>query len=190
MYPAYYVLSRKTISRKLQFVLFAVSVVLGRIDILIQLMDYFTKGAILLGYDVYLEEQYSKNVLMEQGVLGIGYYIAVILCLVIIYYSRLITRKEGIFTYIYNLYLIGVMIKYIFIGSSLVQRLNWYFCGFDFIVAALLLYSLKTNGYKKGYSVLLGLLALTLVGTLYRMFDNTSAFYFIWQIDDYLRYSR
>ena len=59
-----------------------------------------------------------------------------------------------------------------------------YFYGFSFIVSSYSLYYLTSN--KTGIAKLLYVVHIMLfVGYMYRMFDNDSAFYFIWQSDLY-----
>ena len=72
------------------------------------------------------------------------------------------------------------MLKYAFISSPLIQRVNYYFYGFEFIVMAYLLYVLHENN-RKAYKALIAVLSIAFIGTLYRMFDNDSAFFFIGQ---------
>ena len=189
IYPAYLIISLKTPARTVQYLLLFSAVLLGRMDILNRLMDYISQGALMLGYEHYLEDHYADKMLRETESLGVGYYVYLTISFFVVYYSVLLTKRGKMLTFIYNLYLIGIILKYMFLWSSLIQRVNYYFLGFDFIIIAFLLYFLRSEGKRKGFIVLICLLAFMLVGKLYRLFDNSSAYYFIWKIDDYVRYS-
>lgn len=189
MYPAYLLLSKDILSRKKQYILLAVAIVLGNIGIIKDLMDYIEQGAILLGYGGYFDYRYADKLLAENQSVGVGYYIALVISVFIIYHSKKIAQQGPVFSFIYNLYFIGILLKHAFIFSQLIQRVNYYFLSFDLIIEAVLLWILYKKADIKGYYLMIVLLLLTLVGTLYRMFENDSAFFFIWQVKDYLKYT-
>ena len=167
-------------SKKIQYILFIAAIILGNLNIVTELMDKLEMVATYLGYDYYFEDQYSEKFLKESGVNGIGYYVNLLLPALTIYYSPLLKKEIPKITKLYNIYFIGVMLKYAFINSPLIQRVNYYFYGFEFIIMAFLLYVLHRYN-RQAFRVVVATLSLVFVGTLYRMFDNDSAFFFIGQ---------
>lgn len=171
-------------SKKIQYILFIAAIILGNLNIVTELMDKLEVVATYLGYDYYFEGQYSEKFLKESGVNGIGYYVNLLLPTLTIYYSSLLKKEIPKITKLYNIYFIGVMLKYAFINSPLIQRVNYYFYGFEFIIMAFLLYVLHRYN-RQAFRVVVATLSLVFVGTLYRMFDNDSAFFFVGQEDLY-----
>lgn len=167
---------------KLQMFLLVLSLCLMRFDIILYLVDYIERGAILLGYDSFFEKRYADRVLREHISLGIGFYINLFIDIICIIFSTEVKHwfRHRFIVYIYNLYFVGTLLFYIFINSAIIGRLNYYFYGFRFLFAAYVLYYLF---YKRRefFYILLALFFLTYVAVLYRAESNTAMYLFNWQ---------
>lgn len=167
-------------SKKVQFILFVLAIIAGNLNIVSEIMDKLQSFAIMFGYDNYFDDRYLEKFMKKDSGNGVGYYVLLLLPTITIYFSDILKKQIPSINRIYNLYFIGVMLKYAFISSPLIQRVNYYFYGFEFIVMAYLLYVLHENN-RKAYKALIAVLSIAFIGTLYRMFDNDSAFFFIGQ---------
>lgn len=151
------------------------SVILGLEDY----MQYFE----ILGYDQYFSNKEFSDLLIRKSARnGIGYYIILLIDILLIAYSNKVKSfsQSSFLKSSYKLYYIGVIIHYLFIYSSILHRLNYYFYGFQFIIMAYTLsYFRKSN--RQVFWYLVGILILGFLGYLYRMHDNTAAYYFFWQ---------
>ena len=85
------------------------------------------------------------------------------------------------------MYFAGALLKYAFLTTHVIQRVNYYFYGFDFIVGAIVMYHLYKQKKFTPLYLLFAIYALLFVGQLSKMFTNASAYYTIFQIDDYHR---
>lgn len=135
----------------------------------------------ITNYRYYLSDDYS-DLLFNESRIGVGFFINLAIEFFIIsssnktkaYYNR------PVFDIMYTLFFVGVLWKYIFWGSQLLQRINYYFYGFEFIIAAFTLsYFSKRN--KSHFILLSVLILLVFVATMYRMDENTARYYFYWQ---------
>ena len=167
-------------SKKVQFILFVLAIIAGNLNIVSEIMDKLQAFATMFGYDNYFDDRYLEKFMKKDSGNGVGYYVLLLLPTITIYFSDILKKQIPSINRIYNLYFIGVMLKYAFISSPLIQRVNYYFYGFEFIVMAYLLYVLHENN-RKAYKALIAVLSIAFIGTLYRMFDNDSAFFFIGQ---------
>lgn len=167
-------------SKKVQYVLFVLAIIAGNLNIVSEMMDRLETFATMFGYENYFEDRYLEKFIKKDSGNGVGYYVLLLLPVITIYYSDILKKHIPSISKIYNLYFIGVILKYAFINSPLIQRVNYYFYGFEFIVMAYLLYVLHENN-RKVYRFFVLVLSIAFIGTLYRMFDNDSAFYFIGQ---------
>ncbi len=175
---------------KIQYILLAVAIIVGKLpQIEAWLMSWEGNYGFLdeymkeTGYENYFEYGDNENIFQNKETGGVGYYVNMVRNIVIILFSantKQYNSKDRIVTYMYNLTFIGILMHYLFITSQLMARVNYYFYGFAYIFGAYTLHYLY-NKNKKMFWVLLGLYLLTVVGTMYRMYDNTSAFYFFWQ---------
>ena len=171
-------------NEKLQIGLLLVAIVIGEMGFVQNYLGQLETYASLLGYEDYFQDRYSEKMYKEIARRGIGYYVLLITNFILIWHSSKYKEyfKSKYVYYIYNLYFIGVLMKYAFAGSHLLQRINYYFYGFEFIVAAFaLLYARKSN--KKMYWMLSAMYVLTFAAIMFRMEDNTALFRFFWQIE-------
>lgn len=168
---------------KLQYLCLAIALLMmytGYVQNFIKQMESVLS---LTGYDVYTQGEYSKYMISSTNIsLGMGFFITLIQNVLIIYQSNNAKKwlNNAYFTIIYNLFFLGVLIKYVFISSQLVNRINYYFLGFDYLVGAYVLYYLYRKKRNLFY-VLLALYILTFVAILYRMNENTALYIFNFQ---------
>lgn len=179
---------------KLQMVMMCIAIVLGELPNMenwimstednFGFLDEFMEET---GYDDYYELELGEKMFLKGGTFGIGYYVNLMLNALIVWYSSKVkqfNRQNKVITYMYNFAFLGVVFHYLFISSHIISRLNYYFYGFVYIIGAYTLHYLYHNN-RKMFWVMLALYVLVFVGTLHRMYDNTSAFYFFWQEDLY-----
>lgn len=173
-------------SRLIQYALLAGSIALGKSSFFLSILGQLEQVTVLTGYDVYMSDgYYSDYVFSTDSSIGVGYIILLLIPIFIIAHSDYLKKKNPSVRFIYNLFFFGLLLRHSFEGSMLVQRLNYYFYGFEFIVAAFLLYQFKIDHRKRSLTILVFLYCLVFLATLYRMFENSSAFFFIWQQDEY-----
>lgn len=183
LYPRIRMNGTRILPIKYQYILFIIAFILGRIAIIQNLMSYVEIGAEYLGYDAYFDNFREEKWFKELNY-GIGYYINILLILIIFRYSYLFVKSKIVSTF-YNFFFIGVLLKYAFLSSSVIQRVNYYFYGFDYIVGAIILYLLHKYRKMSAIYILTSIYILIFIGVLSKMYDNDSAFYFIWQANDY-----
>lgn len=174
---------------KVQYVLLAIAIFLGQTEFINNVMDYIEPAAVVLGYDYYMNDKYVTMLQRESIHYGIGYFINILIPIVIIFNSDILKKEMPSAIKFYNLYFIGLMIRFALFGSPLIQRVNYYLYGFDYIVGAYVLYLLWNKQKKISFNILLASYVLIFFATLYRMFENDSAFYFNWQIDEYMLFT-
>lgn len=122
-----------------QLVLFGISIVIMNMEFIQRIFDSMSLVMVALGYDAYMDSEYAEfNKKMKLGYA----LIAVVMCQLIV---MLNSRKMKAFyesrmvNIMYDMYFFGTCIRFAFMRMHLIQRLNWYFVGFEFIVAALTL---------------------------------------------------
>ena len=168
-----------------QFVLLFISLIVGQSP-LVQSLDNYIDLLEYIGYEDYLEEEFSDLIVNSSTRRGLGFYILLLIDILIIASSNKVKSscKSDFLTRAYDLYFVGAIAHYALLSNSLLQRVNYYFYGFNFIVMAYTLFVMnKAN--KKLYYTILAVLALYFIGHLYRMYDNTAAYYFFWQQELY-----
>lgn len=170
---------------KLQLCFFAGAIILGQIDIISGYLHVFDYIMMLNStYEGYME--YDTE-LHKEIKIGLGFLITIVTNVIIILKSNETkqTLKSNTLIYIYNLYYIGVLIKYAFMQSHLIQRFNIYFYGFDYIMGAYTLYYLYHKKENKEFLLLTSTYILTFVAFMSKMFENTIAFRFFWERQDF-----
>lgn len=179
IYPLYLFTSSYFDRRWIQYVIVLISIVLMNLNYIQEFVSSMDKLLMLMGY----YDKYIMDDRMDREVtLGIGFVIELAIACTIIYFSPKIkehyTRLPV--NIMYDMFIVGLAIKYSFIGSMMIQRMNVYFVGFTFILAGLeLAYMFKFK--RKGGIVLLGLYCFLGFATLYRMFENSALFIFNFQ---------
>lgn len=134
-------------------------------------------------YDHYLERADLEDMVEKKVSKGIGFYGILITDLILVAYSNKVKKYflyDSYYNRIYNLFFIGVLIRYAFLTSLLIQRVNYYFYFFRFIIAAYTLLYAK-NHNKFIFIALVLLILLYFIGTLSSMEINTSLYKFFWQ---------
>ena len=167
---------------KIQLILLSISLLVMFSGFVSNLVGHFEQVLIASNYGVYLEDRYSHEIFSSKLEIGLGFYITLFLNVLIIIYSKKFKAflKSDYLTIIYNLFFVGILIKYAFINSHLISRINYYFYGFDFIVGG---YFLAFLFYKKSNILYVAMLiyVLTFVAFMYKMSDNTALFIFNFQ---------
>ena len=133
--------------------------------------------------DTNIANETYANLLYKETEWGIGAFVILFINIFLIFWSNKIKGyyNSKFLTYSYNLFFIGVLWTYVFNNSSIFSRINYYFIGFQYIIAAYtLMYLIRTK--KKQASIIMIILYLLLfVGYMYKMETNTTMFLFNWQ---------
>lgn len=179
---------------KLQYALLFVAIVIGKLPQMetwmmlmegnLGLLDGFMEET---KYDAYFEYKDGEYLYNASGNGGVGYFVELVKNIILIRFcnaTKEFNKGNKVVTYMYNLTYIGIFLHYAFIASMVMDRINYFFYGFNYIFGAYTLHYLFNNN-KKMFWVLLSMYILTIIGILYRMYDNSSAFYFFWQSDLY-----
>lgn len=170
---------------KIQFLAFIVAFIVGNIGFVQQVIGQFDVLLSYLQYDHYLERTDLEDLIEKEVSRGIGFYGILCTDIILVAYSNKVKKYfnyNPYFKRIYNLYFIGILIRYAFLTSMMIQRVNNYFYYFKFIIAAhTLLYAKRNNKFI--FIVLIFLYLLFFVGTLSSMENNKSLYKFFWQAD-------
>ena len=182
VYPLYLIRPVFFDKKIVQYILLVVSLVLMGFDYVQEFISQMDSIMAILGYD----EKYRLDDRMDmEKSIGLGFLIELsIVCIIIFYSSKIKEYYTKLpVNIMYDLFLIGILIKYSFIGSMLIQRMNAYFIGYTFILAAMVLRYVKRNHINKGWYLLFGLYCLLAFAVLYRMNENSGMFIFDFQKD-------
>lgn len=188
LYPFFLMKKDWFTSIKWQILLLIISIGIMNLNLTSSLISKIESLFALTSYNYYLSDDYSELFFNESRI-GIGVYINATIEFFLIANSNKVKRyySKTIFPIIYTLFFIGVLWKYVFWGSQLLQRINFYFYGFEFIIVAFsLTYFYKNN--KLSFLLLSFLTLLVFIATMYRMDENTAQYYFYWQQNSYHSY--
>lgn len=179
IYPIYLFRSSFFNKRFIQYILLAGALVMMNLNFIQEFIAYFDKLIVLLGYG----DKYLMDDRMDMEVsLGVGFLVELCIALTIIFFSPKIKQyyNSSLLNISYDLFFVGLLIKYSFIGSMLIQRMNLFFFGFTFIVAAFTMEHLfKTRKLMR--HVFLCLYLLFFLGVMMGMKDNTALYVFNFQ---------
>ena len=186
VYPLYLLRPVYFKNRLFQYLLLAGSLVLMNLNYIQVFISQMDSIMALLGYD----DHYAMDDRMDQEVtIGLGFVVELAIVLIIILYGHKVkdyySNTKLPINIMYDLFIIGVILKYSFIGSLFIQRMNTYFIGYTFILAATTLSYMKRFYIKMGRYMLLGLYFLLAFALLYRMVENSAMFIFNFQDDLY-----
>lgn len=191
MYPLFYYKKEWFKNIKLQLITLVASLVVMQFDIVGENIDMMLRVLELAEYDQYSTGFYLENqVLGEKMAWGVG-AIVILLTDVLIICSSNIVKKEVNWEYltiIYDLLFVGIIVHYAFQGSPIIQRMFTYFTMFKFVFFSYVLYVFSVKLKKtllKATCVML--VCLSFIGTLYQMLENNSAYYTVWQKEDFYR---
>lgn len=174
------------INPKLQFVILILAFLVGESGLLAQYVYLFDEilsiDALADSYGAYLG--YEEKLYSEVNK-GLGYYIILFTDIILVLNSNKIKKIAGsVFcVVIYNFYFIGTILRHAFIDSHMIQRVNYYFYGFQFIFAAYALYSFYQRKSLKQFYILISLYVLTFIANMQNMEGNTALFRFFWEKD-------
>ena len=179
IYPIYLIRPSFFNKRAIQFVLLGGALVMMNLNFIQEFIAYFDKLIVLLGYG----DKYLMDDRMDMEVsIGLGFLVELCIALTIILFSPKVKQyyNSPLINISYDLFFIGLLIKYSFIGSMLIQRMNLFFLGYTFIVAAFTMaYLFKTKKLMRYAFLLLYLLFFT--GVMMSMKDNTALYVFNFQ---------
>ncbi len=182
-YPIFFKKNEWFTNRLVEFGLLAFSLVLMKIDIVQTIMQNVDTVMQMSRYDSYTQEDMA-NVMHKEVTIGAGFLITLALTVLLIFYSNKTKdfAKSGYYNIIYDLFIIGVTLKYFLLNSMVFSRINYYFINLLFIVAAYTLRYAHQHNKLLFYSIV-GLIVLTFIAVVTAGDDNTATFIFFWQDD-------
>lgn len=182
----YPILSRKQnwfSNRVFQFALVATAFALMRINVIQDVIARIDVLASLLGYESYLTDDRMD----QEKSLGLGFLLGLIISLIAICQSNDMKKyyNDKYFDLVYSIFIIGLVLKYIFINSMMLMRVvNIFYYSFV-IVYAYMLYYFKEKK-KRLFYIACSLLLLLLLSPVISDIKSSNSFVFIWQ-DDWCR---
>lgn len=186
IYPILCVKEDWTGSVKIQLICLVIAFLLSEIRLIQNVLGYVEDLAIVMGYEKYFETKNEETYkLIENTELskGLGFYILFALDIVLVGFSNKYKKyfNNRFLLYIYNLYFIGSLIHYPFLTTQLIARLNMYFYGLKYIIAAYCMVYVKRKNFVI-FFLLIMLYILTFIATLSKMDINDSMYKFYWQM--------
>lgn len=184
MYPVIRYLPRDWFrSVTLQLCLLGVSLVIMKVNIIQSLFGRIDTLLQLAGYEIYAQSNQAENVETEVSI-GIGFVITLLMIVLMILYSKRLKEHfdSPLLTAYYNMFFIGVLLKYIFISSNLFGRINYFFINVMFIVLAALLHYAHREDRRLFYALFV-LSVLSFFAVILKGSENTADFVFFFQTD-------
>lgn len=144
----------------------------------------------ILGYHGYVGmviEGNSEFLEASRGI-GLGFFVILLLNIIIITYSDRVKRyyNNRQYNIMYDLYFFGVIYMYLTNGSIALQRINYYFYNFNFIIGAFTLYYLikqKTMKHTLSYLAMLVLYILLFSAiVIFRGAESCAIYNTFWSI--------
>lgn len=160
----------------LQLGLFLGSLVLMNIDIVQDVFNTISNVTALMGYSDYESSSFAE--FDDEMKIGLGFIVILMIDLFLILLGNGMKKyyKSRSVNIMYDLFFLGVILRYGFLRMFLIQRLNYYFYSFEFIIAALSLYYLfKNRKYLMYYSILFLYVAL-FMGKMMQAKDTYAAY--------------
>lgn len=184
MYPAIRYLPRDWCrSIVLQLALLGGALVLMKINVVQRLFAQLDTFLLISGYDVYAQSNQAENVDAEVSI-GVGFVLNLFLIVVVILYSKRMKDyfNSALLSAFYNFFLIGVVLKYVFLSSNVFGRINYFFINLEFIVlAAMLCYAHRND--RRLFWCLVGLSALNFLAIVIKGGENSADYIFFFQDD-------
>lgn len=170
---------------RVEFGVLVFSLIMMKVDIVQNLWKNFDTVIQMTKYDDYLQQDHANQIHTDVK-LGLGFLITLVWITLIIAYSKKTKEyvKSTYFNIAYDLFMIGVALKYILINSMMLTRVNYYFINFLFIVTAYTLHYAHKNN-KPLFYALIGLVTFIFFATVLNGEDNTALYVFFWQKDLY-----
>lgn len=167
----------------LQIGMLAASLVVMKVNVVQSLFARMDSLLVMVGYDAYLRAGSADNIESEVSI-GVGFIITLAIAMLVVVSSRKVKDyyQSPLLTMFYNLFFVGLLLKYIFISSNFFSRINYYFINLTFIVvAATLQYAHRQD--RRLYYVLLGLSVLSFLAVILKGHENTADYIFFFQTD-------
>lgn len=155
MLPLVYMWCKQVFSKIwIQLIFVGIGLAIMNIDNVQEIFEALSFAMTLLGYDDYMSTSFA--LFDEETKLGLGFMVILAANLVLIFFSNKMKRfyNSRAVDIMYDMYFLGYFVKLAFLRMFLLQRVNYYFISFEFIIAALTLWMFYK---KKSWIMLLGL---------------------------------
>jgi len=188
VFPLYFIFNFKNEyfkSIKVQIVMLAISLILLILNFNDKILYIIEKITSLINYGKYASAMRNGTleIIAMKRERGVGFFVILILNIYLILMSRKVKKyvSNKKYNIMYDLYFIGVLWFYLFNGSLILNRPNYYFYSFRlFVVSFTLFYVFKTKNILL-ISFNIFLVFMLFAAIMYRMEENTSLFTFFWQ---------
>lgn len=196
LFPLYFITYIKTDftkSIRVQFILYVASIIIAKIGIFEQIVNFIDGFVSLIGY----EKTFNIMALNQETnlVFNVDFVLRNSIIVVIILFSNNVKLYFSKMTYtiIYELFFVGVLFKQIFSGSMSLERLNIYFFNLFYIVSGFTLcylffkkrYSTKSKYFFCFVSMLFVLLFVKEMYSVH-LSKSTSKYVFFFETDRYM----
>lgn len=160
-FPLIYMFCKQIFSRIwVQLIFVGIGLAMMNLDNVQDIFEAISFALTLLGYEFYMTTSFAE--FDEETKIGLGFMVILLCNLILVLFSR--KTKEfydsRAVAIMYDMYFVGFFIKLAFMRMFLLQRLNYYFFSFEFIIAALTMWMFYK---KKNWIMLLGLCAIYIV---------------------------
>lgn len=175
--PAIYSWCQQVFSRIwVQLIWVGIGLVIMNIDFVQNIFDALSIGMVLLGYDGYTQTSYAE--FDKEATLGVGFAVIIVVNIILVLYSRQMKSyfNRRSIAIMYDMYFFGFFVKLAFLRMFLLQRLNYYFISFEFIIAALTLYYLREKKNWISFAVIIVLYLALFIAKL-QVKDDGSVLY-------------
>ena len=117
-----------------------VGLIMMNLNYVQNIFEMLSFGMTMLGYGDYMHTSFAG--FDEETKIGLGFVILLFANLTLILFSPQMKAyyESRAVAIMYDMYFFGFFVKLAFLRMFLLQRLNYYFIGFEFIIAALTLY--------------------------------------------------
>lgn len=144
-----------------ELIIVAIGIVVMNIKAIQNLFETISVVLAMLGYEGYMKTKLAQA---DQEIkIGVGFFILQLVYLIPIVYSNITKRfyNSRAFNIMYDLFFIGYFVKLAFLRLFLMQRLNYYFLSFEFIIIAFTLEMFRKEKQWIPFAVLIGMYLIT-----------------------------
>lgn len=139
--PPVYMFCKEVFTRIwVQLAWLAFGLVMMNIDVVQNVFEALSMAILFLGYNDYLHTSFAD--FNENKKIGLGFVFMFAACVILILNSRKMKEfyKSRTVNIMYDMFFFGYIIRLAFVRMFLLQRFNYYFINFEFIIGAFTLY--------------------------------------------------
>lgn len=160
-----------------QLIIFGCAFIMMNINYAQQLLESLSVAIAMFGYDDYLTTSYAG--FNEEASVGLGVLMLAVLSLVFIFNSNRMKLyySSRTISIMYDLYFIGLIIRFAFARMFLLQRINYYFYSFEFIIGALMLGYFYYTKKRIWFIITVGIYFILFMGKMMQAEELTAMYH-------------